>query len=306
METADDPQIEILTRDNTTRQTTMNNSATPVAAWILVNLLMIYIVQNPANSILDELVQLSFEKRMKDKRRTRPYSKNVMIFCMTLAGYSAKAYQFVRGVFSSCIPSPKTLRNYRMRVDGAPGYSRAALNMIKRKVNELEKSSKKLYLSLSCDDISIRQHIWFTGRKFYGHEDLGEGPGDKAATHVMMIMATALNMDWKLPIAYFLLADSFSSDKRAELIRTCIFHLNNTGAVLTNLVMDNCPTNYATFRRLGCILSRNYRELNTATDMKNIVGKNILAMFDPPHLSKLGKYFKFYITYALFCSYGHF
>ena len=29
-----------------------------------------------------------------------------------------------------------------------------------------------------------------------------------------------------------------------------MYHVNATGVVVTNLVMDNCPVNYATFRRL--------------------------------------------------------
>ena len=36
---------------------------------------------------------------------------------------------------------------------------------------------------------------------------------------------------------------------------------------------------------------RNYNELNTSLDIKNNLGRNVLALFDPPHLSKLGKYF---------------
>ena len=66
----------------------------------------------------------------------------------------------------------------------------------------------------------------------------------------MMMMATALNMSFKVPVGYFLLPDAFTSEKRAELLRNCIYHVNTTGAVVTNLVMDNCPVNYATFRRL--------------------------------------------------------
>lgn len=138
--------------------------------------------------------------------------------------------------------------------------------------------------------LKFRQHIWFTGTTFHGHEDLGDGPGSKPASHVMMIMATALNMNWKLPVAYFLISDGFTAEKRAELLRTCIYHLNNTAAVVTNIVMDNCPVNYATFRYLGCKLSRNFTEMNTATDMENTLGKYVLALFDPPHLSKLGKF----------------
>ena len=138
----------------------------------------------------------------------------------------------------------------------------------------------------------LRQHLWFTGTTFHGYEDTGDGPGSSPSTQVMLIMVTALNMSLKIPVAYFLIPNGFSAEKRADLLRTCIFHLNNSGAVVTNIVMDNCPVNYATFRRLGCHLVRKYQDIRTATDMKNIAGKYVCALFDPPHLSKLGKYCK--------------
>jgi hypothetical protein len=143
----------------------------------------------------------------------------------------------------------------------------------------------------------IRQHIWFTGTSFFGYEDVGDGPGKNPAKHVMMLMVTSLNMGWKLPIAYFLLPDGFPSQKRAELIRLCVYKLNCTGAIVTNIVMDNCPLNYATFRWLGCKLSRSYHDLDTGTDIKNNLGHYVMALFDPPHLSKLGKFFQ--IKYIL-------
>jgi len=100
-------------------------------------------------------------------------------------------------------------------------------------------------------------------------------------------------MDWKLPIAYFLLPDGFKSESRAELLRKALCKLNETGAIVTNIVMDNCPVNYATFRKLGCTLSRTFQELDTCTDVKNNLGKYVMALFDPPHLSKLGTFYSF-------------
>jgi len=47
---------------------------------------------------------------------------------------------------------------------------------------------------------NYRQHIWFTGKSFFGYEDIGDGPGENPAKHVMMLMVTSLNMGWKLPI----------------------------------------------------------------------------------------------------------
>ena len=106
-------------------------------------------------------------------------------------------------------------------------------------------------------------------------------------------MATSLNMSWKIPLAYFLLGDNFKSKERASLIRQCIYKLNETQAIVTNIVMDNCPGNYATFRELGCNLSRNFHELNPATDIYNSISKNVYIIFDPPHLCKLGNFHSF-------------
>ncbi len=103
-----------------------------------------------------------------------------------------------------------------------------------------------------------------------------------------MFMVTSLNMDWKLPIAYCLIADRFKSANRAELLRQCIYKLNATGAVITNIVMD---TNYTTYRSLGCKLCRSFKDLKTSSDIQNNLGKYVMALFDPPHVSKLGMFF---------------
>lgn len=244
---APDPDIEIMPRGNVNKDMSKN---TPAAAWILVLLLLLFTIQNNCNgNIVSQIFQLYLRQAFVNTKRNKPYPREIMIFCLTIAGYSARAYKFLRDAAKNCLPSERTLRRYRRRVDGSPGFSSSALKMIENKVQEMASASHRLFLSLSCDDMSIRQHVWFTGTTFYGYEDLGEGPGQKPAKHVMLIMATALNMRWKLPVGYFLLPDSFSGEKRAELIRNCIFHVNNTGAVITSLVMDNCPVNYATFRR---------------------------------------------------------
>ena len=81
---------------------------------------------------------------------------------MTLAGYSTKAYNYLRDVADKCLPSTKTMQHYRKRVDGSPGFSAAALHMIKGKAAELKEKSKNLFVSISCDDMSIRQIFYET------------------------------------------------------------------------------------------------------------------------------------------------
>ena len=159
--------------------------------------------------------------------------------------------------------------------------------MIRNKVSDMISGGKNLYLSLSCDDISIHSHVWFNGRDYFGFEDIGDGPGSQKAKHVMVLFVISINNDWKVPIGYFLLPDKFTGHQRSELIRQAVFKLNNTGAVVTNIVMDNCPVNYSTYRSLGCCFSKIYENLDTTTGLLNKLGKPILAMFDPPHLIKL-------------------
>ena len=152
---ADDPELEELQRPSPTGH--VNTPSTPLAAWVLVTLLLLSFIQkNSTDNIIGEMSQLYAMASLHGNRRNKPYSKRMMIFCMTLAGYSARAYGYFRSVVKNCVPSPVTLRNYRKRVDGSPGFSSAALNMIKHKVNEMHEKSRKLFVSLSSDDMSIR------------------------------------------------------------------------------------------------------------------------------------------------------
>ena len=278
-----DPPLESLSKESSVK----NYMETPVL--FILTLFLLYQVnelsRSAANGILHDIVQSQKIEKRGILKNTAPYSKRLMVFCLTLQGYSTRAYKFLRRSFENCLPHLNTLKNYRNKVDGSPGFSSPALQMIKNKANELK--DKKLYVSLACDDISIKQHVWYNGRSFTGFADTGDGPWKEKAKHVMFLMVVALNSSWKLPVAYFLIPDRFSSKNRAELISHCILKLNETGAVLTNVVMDNCPVNYATYRELGCKLTRNPETLNTNLSYKNNIGIDVVALFDPPHLSKL-------------------
>ena len=166
-----DPEIDILPGPSSTSTSNTSNTSrkdsksqrTPVPAWNLClillcccSLLISTEKNNSADGVICELFQLYVEKNVKQSKRTTKYSRQIMIFCMTLAGYSARAYSFLRDAANKCLPSPNTLRNYRKRVDGSPGFSAAALQMIKRKVAELHEKSRHLFVSISCDDMSIR------------------------------------------------------------------------------------------------------------------------------------------------------
>ena len=77
---------------------------TAAAAWILVLLLALQMLQNnSANSVVAEIFQLYLHKACVTKKRTKPYSRTIMIFCMTTAGYSTRAYRFLRKSANNCL-----------------------------------------------------------------------------------------------------------------------------------------------------------------------------------------------------------
>ena len=88
-----DPDIEIMSKNSSS---TSQHVKTPAAAWILVLLLSLQMLQNnSANSVVAEIFQLYLHQACVTKKRNKPYSRTIMIFCMTMAGYSTRAYRFL-------------------------------------------------------------------------------------------------------------------------------------------------------------------------------------------------------------------
>ena len=82
----------------------------PAAAWVLVTLLLIQMYQARTANIFGEMSELFLDGTVRgNKKRNKAYSRKIMIFCMTLVGYSTKAYSFLRESAQKCLPSVQTL-----------------------------------------------------------------------------------------------------------------------------------------------------------------------------------------------------
>ena len=128
---------------------------TPAAAWVLVTIMLLSYLQQRRGNIFCDISNLTLDTKKGEKRK-KPYHRKIMIFCLTLAGYSVKAYNFLRGEALNCLPTVRTLRTYRKRADSTPGFSTSAFSMVQRKVQEMTDQGQKLFVSISCDDMSIR------------------------------------------------------------------------------------------------------------------------------------------------------
>ena len=99
-------------------------------------------------------------------------------------------------------------------IDAQPGFTAEAVNFLKVKV---QNSDKKLICSLVFDEIAIRKHLEYDGRKYYGYVDYGSalhGNSMVFATEALVFMLVCINEPWKLPIGYFFIADTNSQQNQ--------------------------------------------------------------------------------------------
>ncbi|CAL1687639.1 unnamed protein product [Lasius platythorax] len=78
---------------------------------------------------------------------------------MTLYFYSSKAYGFVRRKLCQALPDPSTLRSWYSSISGEPGFTSESFDALKLKVDEAQKSNKKVICILMLDEISIKKGL---------------------------------------------------------------------------------------------------------------------------------------------------
>ena len=96
------------------------------------------------------------------------YGLEIRAFAWTLQHYSGKAYSFVRKTFSLALPHPAQIRKWYSKVQASFLALRAA-------VLSAKKQNRQVIAAAMIDEISIRKHTQWDGKKFKGLVDLGCG-----------------------------------------------------------------------------------------------------------------------------------
>lgn len=125
-------------------------------------------------------------------------------FAMTLHFYSPSAYAYVRTIFNKALPDVSTIRKWYSQLDGLPGLTKESFQAISLKVKEMRESGKQLYGCLIIDEMSIKQHVQWTGTRHQGYIDFGlAGKTEQMdnlpyAKDALVIMVVGLNTSWNL------------------------------------------------------------------------------------------------------------
>ncbi|KAF9419514.1 hypothetical protein HW555_004014 [Spodoptera exigua] len=232
---------------------------------------------------LDNKILSRYIMKSQGYSLSKEYPIEIKKFALTLQFLSPKAYEHVRNSFNTVLPHPKTLSRWYKSVDCQPGFTTESLETIKVRC---KLAKKKLYASLSIDEMAIRKHVQWDGTKCHGYVDFGaaiDSPSDDSplATEVLVFMVTCINEAWKIPVGYFLI-NGLSGSQKANLVTQSIRLLSDTGITVISLTFDGAPANASMAAHLGCNLTENEIVSNFR------VGENEVAiLYDPCHNIKL-------------------
>lgn len=186
-------------------------------------------------------------------KQSKKYSPKIRTFALTLHFYSPRAYRYVRQYFHRNLPAISTIRNWYSSINGAPGFSKEALEMIKQKANIANRNGSELLVCAMFDEMNIHKHLeWDRAKKqavgyiTYGTDSNNENQDEiPIAGQALVFMVVGVNEKFKIPIGYVLI-NNLDSKEKASLVQEVILLLNKTGAKTVALTFDGLPANSTT------------------------------------------------------------
>ena len=202
-------------------------------------------------------VSLAVMQRIMSQKSTKPtrasYPEELKSFALTLSFYSMKAYNYVRRTFQLALPHPSTIRQWCRSIDGNPGFTEEAFLALSARVSDFKREQKTVVCSLMFDEMAIRKHIEWDGKKFVGYVDVGSSVDDDStpvAAEALVLMVVCLNDKWKVPCGYFLI-DGLNGSERANIINQCLLKLNDVGVSVASVTCDGPSCNFSMMEALG-------------------------------------------------------
>lgn len=224
------------------------------------------------------------EAKGNSKAVPNKYSPELRKFALTLNFYSPRAYSYVRKCFDTCLPHPRTVSKWYQTINGEPGFTKEAMNVMTLKAAN---SENPLLCSLVMDEMAIRKNIEFDGKQFHGYVDLGTGVSDDSmdiAREALTLMLVGINGHWKLPIGYFLI-NGLSGMERSNIVKQCLSTVHATGVVVVSLTFDGTASNFTMAKLLGCVFNP-FGEMKTTFPHPS-TGEPVAVFLDPCHMIKL-------------------
>lgn len=138
-----------------------------------------------------------------------------------------------------------------------PVTCEAALDILRSKTIEANKTGEKIFCSVIIDDMAIRKYVKWDGKNYNGfvtvnNDDINNNNSDSnfihvdkselsdRATQAMVILVVCINDHWKIPITYHFI-NKLSGKKRAHIVTECLEKLHG---IIDGIYWDYCCITY--------------------------------------------------------------
>ncbi len=189
---------------------------------------------------------------------------------------SGKAYRMLSKLF--ILPTKASLRKYISKMPAATGISQGALNIIKRKVDNMSEAEK--LCTLCMDEISFKTNLHYDISRdiIVGLEDFGSGTRtNKVANSALVFLLRGVSGKWKQPLGYVLVNGGCPTKEMDKLMKDAIDKVEGIGLDVV-VVLSDLGSNFQSLaHHLGITPERPWFMRKQ---------KKYYLMFDPPHLIK--------------------
>lgn len=256
---------------------------------------------------LEEIIECMCKGRIGKKS----YAESVRLFCMSIAYYSPRAYEYIRKKFNDHLPSKSTMSNWlaNSNIDASPGICSISLKIVEERANEMKKRGKELICNLVFDEMAIRKNVQYcqhmrseVGYITYGpqvsrngsskcstsdiddsseeyEEDLPE------ANQVIVYMLCGINDFFQIPIAHHFIR-SLNFEYRSKLSLDIIKEVSKHNIKIVNVTFDGYASNVTMCQSLGANMKDDQADFKPSF-IDPFTGNEIHIMLDPSHAEKL-------------------
>lgn len=153
-----------------------------------------------------------------------------------------------------------TVRKWFTYIDSRPGISKPGLQILEDKLLLAQKKGKSLLYNVTVDDMTIRKHLHWNGKKYVGfindtNDSDSKNKSTAMTTQVMVIIVVCLNEHWKIPVNYYFI-DGLNGDERAQRVSQCLTNLYKIGINVVSLTFNGAQNNIRKAKALDSILQK--------------------------------------------------
>ncbi|XP_050314406.1 uncharacterized protein LOC126748908 [Anthonomus grandis grandis] len=225
-------------------------------------------------------------RTQKQKPKARRFTLDEKILCLSILKASGKGYRLLAKVFT--LPSKTTLTNLLSKIRLSAGINSHLIKSLKEKVKKLKEVDRTAIIIF--DEMSINMGLTYNQKDdcIYGFHDLGDN-NRKAllSNYANVVMVKGVYKHWKQPLCFTFSNGPITTFELKSIIKKVIGTCQEAGLDVVATVCEG-SANQAAIKNLideskVDFLRRNeeYRHFGFFVN-----GKEIVPLFDPPHLIK--------------------